>query len=417
MLLPVTLHAKDWRGFRGDQGNATSHETKLPLKWTDKENIDWRAELPGAGASSPITVGDSIYLTCYSGYAMTKEAPGEMNSLVRHVVCLNRKDGKIVWVKKFKPQLPESKYSGGNNSWHGYASSTIASDGENLFVFFGKSGVYCLTLKGKEVWHHSVGNKTRGWGSSNSPLLYKNLVIINASIESSSLIALNKKTGKEVWKTGGVKGVWNTPTLVSLPNGQSEIVLSLPGRPIGSIVGYNPANGKELWRAKGIPDRGYVCPSVISHKGIVYAIGGRQNTAVAIKAGGQGDVTKTHQLWSIGKGSNVASPVYHKGHIFWLHERRGVAYCLNAKTGKIVYEKRIRPRPGIVYSSMLVADGKLYVVSQHNGTYVLAAKPKFELLAHNTFGKDDSRTNASPIISNGQILLRNDKYLYCIGKK
>ncbi len=418
LLLPYSLHAKDWRGFRGYQGNGSATgAANLPAKWSDKENIDWRAELPGAGTSSPITVGDQIFLTCYSGYAMKRDEPGEMEDLMRHVVCLSRKNGKIVWTKKFKPKLPESKYSGGNNSWHGYASSTIASDGEHLYVFFGKSGVYCLTLKGDEVWHVSVGDKTRGWGSANSPVLFKNLVIINASIESGTMVALDKKTGKEVWKTGGIKGAWNTPALVGLLNGSTEIVLSLPGRPIGHIVGYDPINGKELWRAEAIPDRGYVCPSVISHKEIVYAVGGRKNTAVAIKAGGRGDVTKTHKLWSVSRGSNVSSPVYYDGHLFWFHERRGVAYCIDVKTGKLVYEKRIQPRPGIIYSSMLVADGKLYMVSQHNGTYVISANEKFELLAHNTFGEDDSRTNACPIISDGQILLRNDKYLYCIGKK
>ena len=418
MLLPCSTHAKDWRGFRGYEGNGSATgETNLPLKWSDKENIDWRAELPGAGTSSPIVVDDKIFLTSYTGYAMKRDEPGEMTDLMRHVVCLNRKNGKVVWTKKFKPQLPESKYSGGNNSWHGYASSTIASDGERLYVFFGKSGVYCLTLKGDEVWHVNVGDKTRGWGSSNSPVLYKNMVIINASIENSSMVALNKMTGKEIWTARGIKGAWNTPHLVSLLNGKSELVLSLPGRPIGHIVGYDPENGKELWRSEGIPDKGYICPSVISHKEVIYAIGGRKNTAVAIKAGGRGDVTKTHQLWTVARGSNVTSPVYYDGHLFWFHERRGVAYSVNVKTGKLVYEERIQPRPGIIYSSMLVADGKLYMVSQHNGTYVLKANAKFKLLAHNTFGKDDSRTNSSPVVSDGQLLMRNDKYLYCIGKK
>jgi outer membrane protein assembly factor BamB len=150
---------------------------------------------------------------------------------------------------------------------------------------------------------------------------------------------------------------------------------------------------------------------------VVYAIGGRRNTAVAVRAGGRGDVTESHMLWRTNKGSNVSSPVYHEGYLYWVHERQGVANCLDAKTGETIYAERLDPRPGVVYSSMTVADGKLYSVSQHNGTFVLAAKPKFELLAHNTLGEDDSRANASLAIHAGQILLRNDRFIYCIGEK
>jgi hypothetical protein len=121
-------------------------------------------------------------------------------------------------------------------------------------------------------------------------------------------------------------------------------------------------------------------------------------------------------LWTVGTGSNVASPAYHDGRIYWVHEARGTAYCLDAKKGDTIYETRLSPRPGLVYSSVTIADGKIYCVSQHKGTYVLAAGPKFELLAHNQFADDDSLTNACPVVSNGQLLLRSGKYLYCIGK-
>jgi outer membrane protein assembly factor BamB len=128
-------------------------------------------------------------------------------------------------------------------------------------------------------------------------------------------------------------------------------------------------------------------------------------------------VTQSHVLWRANKGSNVSSPVYHEGHLYWIHERQGIAYCLDAKTGETVYQERLEPRPGIVYSSITAADGKLYAVSQHNGTYVLAAKPQFELLAHNVFADDDNRANASPAVHAGQLLLRNDRYVYCIGRR
>jgi hypothetical protein len=156
---------------------------------------------------------------------------------------------------------------------------------------------------------------------------------------------------------------------------------------------------------------------VIAHDGVVYAIGGG-HTSLAVKAGGRGDVSKTHTLWRDPKnGSNVSSPVYHDGHIYWASDNRGYIVCQAAATGKIVYKKDLKPSSGLIYSSALLADGKLYFVSQRNGTYVVAASPKFEQLAHNVFKDDGIRTNASPAVSDGQLLLRSDQYLYCIGKR
>ncbi|HEX3870796.1 MAG TPA: PQQ-binding-like beta-propeller repeat protein [Pirellulales bacterium] len=409
--------AADWPRFRGPGGSATSDETGLPTTWSAHENVVWRIELPGAGTSSPVAVGDRIWLTCYSGYALSVEEPGDINNLMRHVVCLDRTSGAIVWTKDFKAAQPESEYSGGNNTWHGYASSTPIVHGDRLYVFFGRSGVYCLDARdGRELWHADVGTKTAGWGSANSLVLFEDLLIVNASIESTSLRALDAETGKEVWAIDEVRGARNTPILVDLPGGGTELVFSLPGAPEGWIVGHDPRTGKELWRAGGIPDT-YVCASVVAHAGIVYAIGGRKNTALAVRAGGRGDVTETHRLWRTSKGANVASPVYHNGHLYWVHERKGAVYCLDAATGDLVYEERLEPRPGIVYSSLTEADGKLYAVSQHSGTFVVAASPKFQFLAHNVFDDDDSRTNACLAVSRGQLLLRNDRYLYCIGSK
>ena len=171
-----------------------------------------------------------------------------------------------------------------------------------------------------------------------------------------------------------------------------------------------------MWNCEGIPDEGYVCPSIVSHEGIVYAIGGRKNTAIAVRAGGKGDVTDSHVLWRKSVGANVSSPVLVDGHLYWVHERSGTANCLNAKTGETVYQQRLEPRPGVMYASVTAGDGKLYCPSQHSGTYVLAAKPQFELLAHNVIEGDDSRCNASIAIDRGQVLLRNDQYLYCLGK-
>ena len=409
-----TSSAAEWNRFRGPEGLGTSDERGLPVEWSSTKNVVWKTKLPGPGTSSPIVVGDRVYLTSYSGYALEVEEPGDVEKLARHVVCLDRATGKILWRREFAAKQPEPEYSGGNNTWHGYASSTPTADDKHLYVFFGISGVYCLDLAdGREVWRADVGTGTHGWGSGNSLVLFENLLIVNATTESNRLLALDKQSGKEVWSFEVGKGARNTPNLVRTSTGSTELIVSLPGNPEGKIVGLNPRTGKELWTCRGIPDGGYVCPSVVAHDGVVYAIGGRKNTALAVRAGGKGDVSESHVLWKVGKGSNVASPAYHDGRLYWVHERQGTFICLDAKTGETVFEERIEPRPGIVYSSITIADGKIYAVSQHEGAYVFDAGGAFKQLAHNKFD-EDHRANASPVVDRGQLLLRDDGYLYCL---
>lgn len=397
----------DWSQFRGPHGLGISTERGLPIEWSSGQNIVWKTSLPGPGTSSPLVAGNRVFLTSYTGYAVDQAKPGAMADLKRHVICVDRANGKILWTKEFQPELPEHAYQG-EGSYHGYAASTPTTDGEHLYVFFGKSGVYCLDLDGNQLWHGSVGKNTNGWGSGASPILYKNLLIVNASVESGTLVALDKMNGKEVWRAKGINSAWNTPVLVTAPSGELELVISVQDR----VLGLDPDTGKELWKAEGV--HRYVCPSVVADHGIVYAIGGG-STSLAVKAGGRGDVTKTHVLWRENKGSNVSSPIYHDGHLYWASDSGGVVYCQEAATGKFVYQERLKPDSGLIYASPVLADGKLYYVSQRRGTYVMAAKPKFELLAHNAFKDDTSRTNASPAVHNGQLLMRTDRCLYCIG--
>jgi outer membrane protein assembly factor BamB len=412
LLVPIVLSAMaalgaDWMQFRGPGGSGISGDNGLPTTWSATENVVWRTQLPGPGTSSPIVVGKRVYLTCYSGYGL-EPGKGDMSALVRHLLCIDRANGAILWTKDFKPLLPESKYGPGRNeSEHGYASSTPASDGKHLYLFFGKSGVYCLDLDGNELWHADVGKGTHGWGSSNSPVLYQNLVIINASIESGSLVALDKTTGKEVWRTKGIGSSWNTPVLVDAPGG-AELVVNENK----AVLGFDPQNGKELWRVSGFG--GYMCPSAVTHKGVVYVVrtGSKAGGALAIKAGGRGDVTDSHVLWRAKGSSLVSSPVYYEGRLYWAG---GTASCLDAATGTEIYRGRLSGNPNF-YSSALAADGKIYCVSRFSGTNVIAAAAPFKELAHNKFTDDESRTNACPIVSEGCLLLRTDRYLYCLGK-
>jgi outer membrane protein assembly factor BamB len=398
--------ADEWMQFRGPNGQGVSADKNVPLKWSSTDNIAWKVDLPGPGASSPIVVGDKVYLTCYTGYGI-EPAKGTDKDLRRHLLCFDRRTGRELWKKTFEPKLPEHAYQG-EGSYHGYAASTPCSDGERLYVFFGKSGVYGLTLDGEELWHSSVGSGTHGWGSGSSPVLFGNLLLINASVESGSLYGLDKLTGTEMWKVGGIGSAWDTPHLVGTSEGH-EVVVSTQDK----LLSFSPRDGKPLWIAEGV--HRYVCPSVVSHEDIVFAIGGG-HTSLAVRLGGMGDVTKSHVRWRKDKGSNVGSPVYLDGHLYWAGDSNGLVHCQNAETGEFVFQERLDPRPGNIWSSAVLADGKLYFVSQHAGTFVVAAKPKFELLAHNTFADDDSRTNASPAIHDSQILLRTDKRLYCIGK-
>lgn len=398
--ISTNAHAEDWPQFRGPNSLGASSDTGLPVEWNDSKNIEWKTRLPGAGASSPITIGEKMYLTCYSGYG--SDGTGNMEDLKLHLVCVDQNDGDIIFDKKLEPTLPESE----RVRDHGYAAATPATDGEAIYVFFGKSGVIRFDMEGNQIWRKSVGDKTHKWGCGTSPVLHKDVVIVNASVESGSLVALNKQNGEEVWRQAGMNRSWNTPHLVTVGD-RHELVVSVKDK----ILAYDPATGESLWECEGVHD--YVCPSIISHEGIIYAIGGRKSQCMAVKAGGKGDVTGSHKLWQARVGANVSSPVIHNGHLYWVSDRNKVAYCVNIKSGDVVYQERF---PGQPYASTIVADGKLYVATRFGGTFVLAAKPEYKQLAHNKLN-DKATFNASPIVSGGKLFLRSDAFLYCIDSK
>jgi outer membrane protein assembly factor BamB len=399
-IIAATGNTADWTQFRGPGGQGVAEAKNLPAEWSDGANVAWKAEMPGFGASSPIVLNGRIYVTCYSGYGTNPEAPGKMEDLRLHVVCLNLKDGELVCNQELEPTLPESE----TVRDHGYAAATPATDGKRLYVFFGKSGVMAFDLDGKQLWRTSVGTRTHGWGCGTSPVLYEDLVIVNASVESGELVAINKNSGEIVWQKPGMEESWNTPHLVTTADGKQELVVSVKDK----LLAFDPRTGDPLWNCDGIQD--YVCPSVVSHEGIVYAIGGRRSMSMAVRSGGRGDVTETHQLWESQAGANVSSPVVLGDHLFWVSDRNQVAYCLNRHTGEVLYSERMDGQP---YASVVAADGKLYVVTRYDGTFVLAATPEFKILAHNEL-QDDSTFNASPVVVDDKLLIRSDRYLYCI---
>jgi outer membrane protein assembly factor BamB len=399
-----------WTQFRGKGGNGVSNATGLPTTWDSEKNVAWKCELPGFGASSPVMLGDLIYVTCYTGYGLDAKEPGDMSDLVRHLICVNAKSGMILWDKEQKSTSEEETYRQ-FLPLHGYASSTPAVDNSGVYLFNGTSGAAAYSLEGDLLWETPCGTKHHMFGTANSPVIYNDVVIINASVESGKLIGLDKKTGKVVWENEGIDQAWNTPCLVEVPDGTTELVVSIKGK----ILAFDPTSGKELWTCKGMDD--YICPSPISKDGIAYALGSRKNTAIAVKAGGRGDVSGSHKLWELGKGSNVSSPVLHDGHLYFASDSKGIAYCVNAADGKLVYQERLEPKPDIIYASPLYADGKLYYVSREQGTYVIAATPEFKLIANNVMQDDSSFFNGSPIVFGKQIILRSNKALYCLGEQ
>ncbi len=387
-----------WPQFRGPAGQGVSSDKNVPTTWSDEEHVLWKTPLPGEGTSSPILVGDKIYLTCYRGNA---------EKLERLLLCCDRASGKLLWQKEVPSQLPEQDKIRDD---HGYASSTLAANDKQLFGFFGKSGVFAFDHAGKQLWQTDVGSELNGWGSAASPVLYKNLVLINASVESEALVALDQATGKEVWRAKGIREAWNTPILVKLPSGATELVIAISQK----ILGFDPDTGKQLWTCD-TDIQWYMAPSLVADKGVVYAIGGRSGGALAVKGGGSGDVTDSHRLWTGKKGSNVTSPIFHEGHLYWMHENLGIAYCAAANTGEILYEERLN-RANQVYGSPVLADGKLYYTTRDGRSFVIAAKPKFELLATNDLERR-GMFNASPAVADGKLFVRSNKFLYCLGEK
>jgi len=405
-LLATVGLAEDWPQFRGPDASGVSTDTKIPLTFGESENLRWKTPLLGAGSSSPIVIGNRVFVTCFSGKG---------DSLERQLMCLDRESGKVNWVKKVPAEQPEDRYQGYITE-HGYASNTPVSDGSAVYVFYGKSGVFAYDMQGKQLWHTEVGKQSsnRQWGSAASLILHNDFVIVNAAEEGRKIIALDKSTGKQVWDVASDKLelAYGTPTLTQLKDGSQELLVAVPGE----VWGFNPDSGKTSWYA-GTNLTGNICPSVIAKDGVAYIFGGyRSSGSHAFRLGGKQDVTDTHEVWTSRNSSYVATPILHEGHLYWIDDR-GQAFCMNAQSGEVVYRERVRGirsggRP--FYASPIVAGERIYVASRWDGVFVLPAKTEYEVLAQNQFESDESDFNATPAISNGQMFIRSDKFLYCV---
>ena len=407
--------AGDWTRFRGPNGSGVSADRNVPVVWDDTQNMVWKVDLPGAGSSSPITTGPCVIVTSYSGYGIERSSQADATALVRHIQCFDRSTGDQKWKVDLPAEQREDRYSG-MLAEHGYATSTPVTDGERVYAFCGKSGVYAFDLSGKPLWHVGLGTGSAimGWGSGASPVLFENLLLVNADAESEALVALDKLTGKEVWRASskGYKGSWSTPTLLKA-DGQTEIVLVVPDE----VWGINPQDGKLKWFCEA---RTSGTTSPIAGDGIVYALSGgpRGAAALAIKGGAKGDA-KANLLWRQSAGSYVPSPVLVGGDkLAWVDDR-GLFHCHSTRTGEELSRERL-PGAGKCYASLTAVGDKLYAVSREKGTFVLRLSDdgrKVEQLAHNEIASDDSDFNASPAVQDDRLFLRSNKRLYCVGAK
>ena len=412
----------DWSQFRGPNVNG-SVGAAMPTEWTGSKNVRWSLDLPGPGSSSPICVAGKVYLTCYTGYGTDIEADdqGDVSALKRHLICFDLQEGKELWRSTVDSQADEDPFTGFIKE-HGYASSTPVCDGEHVYTFFGKSGVCAFGVNdGALKWQTNVGQESdpAKWGGGSSPIVFENLVIVNAGNEGRQLIALDKATGEEVWsvKNDSFGSCWSTPIVVDTGDRQ-ELVVSMPDK----VLAYNPKNGEELWSCKSPIER-TVCASLVQHEGVVFAMGGRQGRCIAIRCGGSGDVSESHVVWQKPVSSSIGTPVVVEGKLVWLS--RSVILCLDCATGEEVYKGRAdvaQPQgqqrgPQGNYASPVAAGSNVFFLLRSGQTLVLDSKEQFSSVSVNMIDESQPMFNATPAFVDDQILIRSQAKLYCIAGK
>ncbi|HKQ39597.1 MAG TPA: PQQ-binding-like beta-propeller repeat protein [Verrucomicrobiae bacterium] len=409
--------AENWPQFRGPTGQGISAEKNLPMHWSADSNLIWKTEIPGEGWSSPIIWNDKAFLTSATERG-TK----------CHVVAIDRKSGKILWDKELFEQVPLRKE--GKNS---YATPTPVTDGKRVYGVFGDGSVVALTLDGELVWSNRDVQFYSRHGLGASPIVYGDLLIMpydgsnrvgtpgnwpNNTAEErlgwqipwdkSFVAALDVNSGKRVWtgKRGMSRIAHATPIVVE--HGGKEQIVSIAG---DAIQGFDPKTGERLWTvyAQG---EGLV-PTPVAGDGLILAASGFEKTTLrGVRMGGKGDVTQTHIAWEQKKGvPTQPSPLYVKGHVYAITDG-GIATCYKADSGDVIWQERIG---GNHSASPVFADGKIYFLSESGDTAIINASPKFRgILATNSINE---KCQASMALAQGNIFIRSEKHLFCIGKK
>jgi outer membrane protein assembly factor BamB len=430
IFLSLTAFAKvpgaNWPQWRGPDGNGVSGETNLPATWAADKNIKWKTPVAGRGHSSPIVWGKYIFLTTaiegesipnakgpmrvedYGPSGIHPDGVGADRKQTLKVMAYDANTGKMLWERTaFEGQVFDYRHRKAS-----YASPTAATDGKVVVAYFGPEGVYAYDFKGQLLWKQDVG-KLGGAsvGTSSSPLIYKNLVIVQCDadlVKNSFIVAFNLKTGKEVWRTNRDEQVgWSSPLLA---NAGARIELITSGAK--SIIAYDPATGKELWRSKGLESN--AVPTPVIGGGLAFIVSGYPSKVTyAVKLGSNGQLKESDIAWKYNKGSAyVPSPIAYGDYLYLLTDR-GILTALDAKTGAVVYEGGRLPVPATFTASPVAYDGKLFLTSEDGDTFVVKAGPKHEVIGTNSL---DEPVYASPAVAGGRLYVRGERNLYAIGK-
>jgi outer membrane protein assembly factor BamB len=402
----TVLHSQ-WPRFRGPNGDGHSPEVNLPAEWGPEKNLTWKAKLPGAGASSPVVWGDRIFLTA-------TEDKGHK----RLVLCIGRGDGSVRWQHVVSASDP-----GATHELNQHASSTCVTDGKHVWSFFGKGGLFCHDVDGKLVWERQLGEFLSMWGTASSPIVYGDKLIVNCDQDTvneyyppldgpskASLLAVNKATGETIWQTprAASRG-WSTTVVLREPGGREQLVLNGPD----GVRAYDPDSGRDLWRFRRTVLFGE--PSIVAGHGLVFGLAGRDGPMAAIRQGGEGDLTETATVWTAPRqGRDISSPVLVGDHLYTA-TMAGIVTCYDARTGDVAWRERLGK--GFT-ASFVAADGKIYLLARDGQTTVFEPGATLRVLAVNGVGaSSDEDFLASPAVSNGQVFIRSDRVLYCVGEQ
>lgn len=413
--LPFVSRAENWPSFRGPTRQGISHEKNLPLHWAAASNVVWQTPIPGLAWSSPIVWADRLFLTSATEHGASCR-----------VLSLDAKSGRILWDTEVFKQVPRRKE--GKNS---YATPTPATDGKHVYAVFGDGSVAAVDFHGALVWTNREVQHYSRHGLGASPILHQGLLIMpydgsnpvpaagnwpNNSNEErlgwqipwdkALVVALHTSTGKRAW-TGkrGQSRIAHVSPILAQHAGQTQLI-----SPAGdAIQGFDPKTGQLIWTVYSQGEG--VTPSPVAGDGLVFTSSGfEKSTLRAVKLGGKGDVTKTHIAWEERKGvPTQPSLLYAKPYLYAITDG-GIAHCYKAENGEMVWEERIG---GNHSASPVLADGKLYFLSEAGETTVIEAGPHFKELARN---KLDEKCQASMAVSGGRLFIRSEKNLFCIGK-
>ena len=420
-------YAENWPGWRGPDSLGISSEKGIPVKWDMATNVKWKAEVQGLGHSSPVVWESRVFVTTAvssdpkedyweKGFPRSERKP-DSAEISWKVMCFDRDTGKLLWDRTAIRKKPVNA----RHTKNSYASQTPVTDGTYLYAFFGDQGMYCYDFQGKLIWSRDLGSFTmrNNWGLGSSPILYRDTVIQTCDQETggSFIIALDKMTGKTVWKTDRDEASsWSTPYLYTQGE-RPELIVNATR----AIRSYDPATGKLWWECRG-PATSITSPTPTSSNGLIIVSSGfivePVRPVTAFRPGATGDITlkegETSSQYVVWRQSTAApyipSPIAYRDYVFVLLDQ-GFLSCYDAKTGKEIYSKK-RIDVGANFSASPVAmDGKLFLMSEDGDVYVVSAGPEYELLAKNSMGE---AIMASPAISDGKMFVRTLKHLYCI---